>query len=745
MTLLLLPAALAHVPHDQVVAVAAGAGAPWYVVLQPGQISLLLRSDDAGETWTYVGGPPTADELVAAATLSDGTPVLLGTSRYWWVEEDEWQSEALPGAVSLAAVDGEALLLAGEGGVWAGAPGALEQERDDPIFALSEGMALDSTGGVLTRDGGIWTDLPGPGREAAVAWSPEGPLVGDRDGAVWAWRDESWQPCAALPTAAGDHPAIRRLATNDAGWWALRGDGALVVSDDACDTWTELSNPLTAEYGSIGGPLEAEAWTHLGVVDGTVIVAGWDGLATGNDDTWQTATLVPPDYTRGLVFSPSFAADGTIWWGGDAAGVAITDDGGTTFRAPDEGLEAPNVQDLKVWGGRRLFAIVGHQLQVSDDGGERWRALRTPFVSDIAVIPRVDEDEVWASGHPGTAGDPTMAASTDGGATWTLAPDLPDARRLVHVTPTAGADLVCATTSTGELSCSDGGAWTSRWDGGEPLLAFAWPAGAPTRLVVADALGAHLSDDGGETWTDTSLPPDDPPVEGAPADDGTLFLTTRSGVLLRSTDGGERWDELGIRFAAAPMALSPRPDFAHHPDLLVGAPDGAWLVRDADATPTLERWGGWMEIHLGRSEFYTCPDCPEAEEVDGFESGMGLRVPDGATLEAMLRGHTLTITGTLPDGSSARVVIDGETVGTVTAGDPLFTESGLEDRWHRVRVEGTGGEGVLLEGLQARGEGGSLTIDVPDLAEGGCGCGSGSAAWFLLIPALARRRGTPSA
>mgnify|MGYP003335952639 CR=1 FL=1 len=153
--LILVAAAVAHVPHDVVMAVAAAPGVPWYAVAEPGGPSLLLRSDDEGETWAFVGGAPAADRLVGAVLASDGTPVLLGEAGYGWVADGVWVSDVLPGAVTFIALDGETLLLAGPDGIWGGAPGAMTREIGVAVTSLGDGVAL-TTSSVLVREDGSW-------------------------------------------------------------------------------------------------------------------------------------------------------------------------------------------------------------------------------------------------------------------------------------------------------------------------------------------------------------------------------------------------------------------------------------------------------------------------------------------------------------------------------------------------------------------------------------------------------------
>ena len=183
----LLPGvALAHLPHDNVRAFAAGAG-PWCLLADPSGTSLLLRSDDGGATFSMVGGPPVADRPKAVASLDDGTLVLLGHTRYWWTSDDAqtWQSAPLPGNVGMLS-GGEALILAGDGGAWTGQPGDPAPGPSGSVVAITDGGVLvygDGSTTTVDGDGGI--DGPGVSDVSAAVSIDDALYVGTGSGSVW--------------------------------------------------------------------------------------------------------------------------------------------------------------------------------------------------------------------------------------------------------------------------------------------------------------------------------------------------------------------------------------------------------------------------------------------------------------------------------------------------------------------------------------------------------------------------------
>jgi hypothetical protein len=744
--LALIASASAHVPHDQVTAVAMPAGHPWFAVATPGSASLLLESDDAGDTWRFVGGPPTADTLIDAAALPDGTVVLLGVAHVWWGGADGWAATALPGDVGAVAADGDVVLLAGPDGIWAGTRDGLVRESTDSIATLSAGVAIGEDGVLRERSGGAWTRREGPGSTLRAAARVEETLyVGDADGTVWRADGAGWARCGALGDR-GDHPSVRQLAAD--------GDALLVAtasrgpwrSLDGCRTWTDRAAPLEASYGTTGGPSsEQEAFTALGSADGRILLAGWDGLATSDDAgaQWHEAPIVPPDYTRGLAFSPAFEHDGLVYWGADSAGVAVTSDGGATFSAPNVDLSAPNVQYLKAWpesDGGRVFVIAGHHLHVSDDRGVSWPSVPTPFSADTGVFPWSEPGHLWVAGTGGAA---PVEETLDGGQTWSPVTEVADVHGLLRVTPEGADPTLCSVASGTDLACAVDGGFEVRLRGTGRLTAPAgWPHGAATRLVVADDAGAWWSDDAGLTWNMAALPAEDPPGELKIASDDSLWLTTRSGVLLRSLDGGESWEDTGVRFTSMPQALTPRPGFPDHPELLVGTADGVWVVEDPEGDAWIERWGGWQRVQVNGSSFSQCEGCAPTELFDAFRGAGGQRLDPGATLRTTLRGDRIAVTGLCDRASEAVLRVDG--VQITRFGDrvdvsahTLATAQGLADTWHEVEIAGVRGDGVVVSGIEARGDG--VVLAYTPGARFGCG-GSGDAAVLAGASLLARRR-----
>ncbi len=174
---LLIPASLAHVPHDAVTALAPAPGLdparPWWLLADHDEVTDLYRSIDGGRTWLATAGDCTEDDLSAAVTLDDGAVVLLGLDRVWWnaspgsTAVDAWLPVPLPFAV-LAIAGGSELFLAAEDGVWTLASdgsaarvwaGARITNRNGGFGGV---VATLASGNLAYVREGVWTEIPAP-------------------------------------------------------------------------------------------------------------------------------------------------------------------------------------------------------------------------------------------------------------------------------------------------------------------------------------------------------------------------------------------------------------------------------------------------------------------------------------------------------------------------------------------------------------------------------------------------------
>lgn len=732
--LLLAAAALAHLPHDPVDDVAVPWGTtgarPWFMVARPSVAALLLRSDDAGATWRMVGGEPTQDDLRGAAWLEDGTLVAWGEDRGWASVDDgaTWTAFAVPARVADAA-GADRLYLATGDGLWAGHPATGFDRLEPGRWARVEardgaGWALDADGALRVLGAAGWGHRDGPGRPLA-GLTPDARYAGDAEGGVWAWSEGGWTACAPLPEIDPEHPSVLRLDRDGGALIVAAASGGPWVSLDGCRSWTDRRAPLAPVYeGPAAARTEADGVTVLAAVDGRWIFGGWAGFGWSDDGgrSWQEAPVVPADYTRGVAFAPD--DDLQVFLAGYGAAIVRTFDGGWTFDAPGGGLDATNAQavgtPLRGDGPAELWGVVGHQPFLSGDRGRRWTAGAVVWTSGVsALVAEGGLDRLWAfPQEPVAPGEPPLAYSEDGGASFTTLPALEAwldgglGAGAGWVPDGTGGERFCVLGGgPTTLTCAAGADWERRYRGGDGLAAqgpWGWPPAAPVEVLLADDDGLQVSGDGGLTWSARAWPDGEGLARLAVADDGTLVLATRGAALWRSDDAGRSWVPLGLRLGAAVYALTPRPGFADAPDLLVGTHDGVFRVRDVTGeAPAPSRFAAWQRLDDQSSLLEWAEGAPLAEGLAGAGFGGVRRIGVGARVGGWLRGTALGVIGDSEGGATVQVWVDGA-VRAVVGADPaplgvLAAIEGLDDGWHRVELFGVEGDGVRLDALEMRG------------------------------------------
>ncbi len=210
--------------------------------------------------------------------------------------------------------------------------------------------------------------------------------------------------------------------------------------------------------------------------------------------------------------------------------------------------------DLAISGTRRIAVGERGHVLISDDG-RNWRQVAEVPTRATLTAVTARGDAAWAVGHDGV-----IIRSTDAGRTW----------RLVHSNPyVAGSDDP---------------------HNGVPLLDVLFLDANRGFAIGAYALMLR-TDDGGETWTDVTLPKSDgmiaAEVETAAAeeqadddswlmdaeeltideeadphlnaiarlDDGVLFIVAERGAGYRSIDGGETWERRTLPYDGSMFGL----------------------------------------------------------------------------------------------------------------------------------------------------------------------------------------------
>jgi len=707
------------------------ASEPWFLVSTPNSSSLIARSDDAGRTWNLVGGPPAQDTLRWAFRLDDRTLVLVGDDRHWWSRDDgaTWDDAENPRKVFDAAGTGADVWLATDDGVYQFEPGQTATLHLDtgPFSFVSAGggevAAIDLDGRLQLWQGGTsWSTRRGVAGKFS-ATTPDGGYAGEVTGLVYRWDGSAYASCGAIPPVPdAEYDDIVALTVDGTRLWAATATRAAYVSEDGCRTWEERKLAEDTVYDLEGAARDVdEAYPVLLARGDRLIVAGWVGYATSDDagGTWNEPTIVPPDYTRGVAFGLD---DFVVYSAGYASGVAFTTDGGVAWQAPGDGLEAVNAQKVGLPYDAELpwdvWAVVGHAFVRSRDGGYTWEQPDSPYgiqVQEAAAFGTVDH--VWI--FPLNSADISAGAlleSTDGGATWAPPAGLGEifegayGRGVYPATDTDGSPMWCASSfEPVRIACQrEGEQWAQSYEA--DATAVAGPVSPAPGVLVLGADGElRRSVDGGLSWVEM-----DPGLDAAAellqvTDDGTLFLTTGSARLFRSLDDGATWEDLDLQFGAPVYDLRGRPDFAHFPDLLVATHDGLFRVVHATGTePAIVRFGAWQRVD-DWSDLWLCPsgNCGTEEDDTSAAFDQVRRLDEGTEIDVWVRGDSVRLTGRAEGTGTVEIVLDGEVVGTLgpTVVDPvgeLWSASGLGDGWHELTLLSLVGDGVAIDGVEAR-------------------------------------------
>lgn len=582
------------------------------------------RSSDGGRSWRLCGvgnTVPFAEALAPSPGFARDRTVFVGAGDGLYRSldgGDQWHrvlvgSRVLSLAISpgdrgagslLAGTETDGVLRSDDAGLtWAGtSPGLLDLTvlslALSPQFERDRtGFAGTASGLYRTRNGGrswrlVETGLDEPAVQS-LAVSPsfaddrlllagteaDGLLRSDDAGTTWeVVPDLAQRSVTALAFSTG-YPARRTIA--------VATDQGVAVSLDGGRTWR-------ATGGGLGPVL---GLTFLPGGDGEALLAGLArrGVARSVDEgaTWALANEgLSARVVLGLVLSPAFARDQTLFVAGLRDGVSVSTDGGRTWAERNDGLEDAAILGLAVSpdysSDRTLYAATEAGVFRSRDGGATWH--QSPGASAPARAVTTGP----GSGHaPPTvlAAEPggRLLVSGDGGETWRTLREAFDGVEVVSLvlSPAYARDrTIFVGTSrptldgAGELvlwRSTDGGERWERWlvERGADVLPLALPPTYPIDELVFAGLGGGVfkplrhtrevrSQESRPIWRGVDLGNGAVRVTALVAspsyrDDRKVFAATSAGVFV-SRDGGETfgpWSEGLVPASVVALALSP--------------------------------------------------------------------------------------------------------------------------------------------------------------------------------------------
>ena len=427
-----------------------------------------------------------------------------------------------------------------EAGKYLGRPNFVLRITDDGVMGVASQPATQPTAPgtrsghwqrLLTSDGGTIKALfIGPKNPSALYAETAVGLFKSSDSA------ESWTQTLDFSTLAGSvtdvvydpaSPSTVLLVTD----WSpssARQIPTLLRSDDGGATWTEL----------IDASPHLEAWPLFIRFDttsspSTIYISGW--RSTDRGESWTEPT--PEDKAR---------AEADPWQ------TLVTRFPDTDFRGTV--TDANTGGELMVLVGRVdpnnpsiRYAGTDEGVYKSTDGGATWK--RASSAVWRVVLDPSSSSTLYAAASGG------IFKSEDRGTTWSLT--LPG-QGSVAIAPSSSSTLY-AWTSAGLFRTDNGGATWSRRNGEGLVSSSSEPGTASGGLVLVSADDPNIvfatsgddsgllfrSTDGGNTWSqvlDGAVPADDGGLVVAdPQDASTLFAATRPRGLVKSTDAGGTW------------------------------------------------------------------------------------------------------------------------------------------------------------------------------------------------------------
>jgi photosystem II stability/assembly factor-like uncharacterized protein len=517
--------------------------------------SLLLRSDNAGESWRALpfprGAPGVFNSLIIHPTESGHFYAGLdaGESRDSGVYEsknggEEWRE--LPGiggrrieSLAMSPSDSRVLAAGTSQGVFfsedAGETWQRISREHDPEMQDITALAFDPTNSKIIYAG--TPHLPWKTVDGGASWrSIHDGLIDDSD--IFSIRVNATRPELVFASACS----------------------GIYRSDNAGDSWRKL----------IGIP-GTHRRTHILAQDpraSEVIYAGTTlGLFKSADEgrTWRHLTF---EQINGLVFDPEEPR--TLYLATEHAGVWKSSDGGETVHPANAGFANHDLTQI-TGDGQHLYASSAYEglfggVFMSSDGGLNW----TLQANEHALLGR-NLNSLTAAPAPNglfAAAEDAVLRSTDAGKTWiplpaqprlAASPGNPAGRIRIYSLQTVLADklVLLAGTQAGLFRSLNGGAsWMPVKDAaveGLPVLSIYMPPRGVSRLAARTARGLFLSGDVGSTWRPANLPDSSYYLYdlALPADlNGPILAATSRGIL-QSMDDGNHWKAIADTLPAA--------------------------------------------------------------------------------------------------------------------------------------------------------------------------------------------------
>lgn len=444
----------------------------------------------------------------------------------------------------------------------------------------------------------------------------------------------------------------------DGAWYALAGSDSasqtLYVSADNGQTW--IATAKTGDYSVVAiDPLDSN---YLVVVGSSEM----EYTSTGVAGTWINMNATNPSHVKSVVINSGMVI----------AGVEYTTDNGTTWESfnSTEALLKGNFFSVD---GSTYYTQSGRGLAISEDGGTTWTdhytGLNGVNISDVSITD--DKETVWLAAYGGFVKSENFTSSITAGITPTWSDFIQptegiDGTSAVWVKPN-DQNVVLATMTSLYKSTDSGDSWSTISTGtsGETLSDFAYDADSGTLYLGYKQEegtvggGVLMSTDFGDTWTDLGMT--SAPVNAVTFDAADNILLAAVGSEQSSTKeqrgmyvyDGTTWTHLGDN--------SSEPLFKKLvSDVLYAPVTGYAYAAVADIGTDSGFHGGLFMSHDGANSWATW-----TQMTDGLAEDMW-----GISLAAETNGQSIYVASARPAGTAYiyKCVYDGSSCGTYYTG-----------------------------------------------------------------------------
>jgi photosystem II stability/assembly factor-like uncharacterized protein len=390
-------------------------------------------------------------------------------------------------------------------------------------------------------------------------------------------------------------------------------EGGLYRTTNAGSSWQKMK----------GSFAKVTAIAYLSHEHGAVLIGDHRGglfLSQDGGENWDEVYRVPESGgVSAIAVSPAFNLDPVILVGTTTGRVLRSGDGGASFDSIVLSKAARPIVSIGIspefQDDRGVFASVWDEgVYVSSDGGEEWDSRNQGLTRDVQAVNLGRPDFSRLAVSPGFADDRTvflagfdgLFRSTNGGRTWRQTRTLPMTNIVgLAVSPDYPNDrtLVLTTWLWGAFRSADGGkSWHAINKGfNEPYprdeglirlfnVAFSPSYAEDKTLFTSTWYDFFKSTDRGARWN--LMPKIEAPEEVGTnhgsyiavspdfRNDKTVFLGTKTGLILRSTDSGESFRLLkSTQNMIGAVVISP--SFAVDRTVFVGDTLGIHCSRDA--------------------------------------------------------------------------------------------------------------------------------------------------------------------